>query len=212
MEDEKFPPNSRTTKKVKPAPVEKDRAKQEKVIEGQVLRRKKPLGARLRETFFGGEDAKGVWGFVMMDVLVPAAKDMVADTVTQAIERSLYGEVQSRGRRSRGGGSRQDYSRMYDEPRGRGRDRDRDRAIRRPVHDFDDIILATRAEAIEVIDRLFDLVNKYDEATVADLYGLVGLSAQYTDEKWGWDDMRGADVRRIRNGYLLDLPRPIQLD
>ena len=69
-----------------------------------------------------------------------------------------------------------------------------------------------RAEAEEVIDRLFELVSIYESATVADLYELVGLSSTHTDHKWGWTDLMGAGVSRIRGGYLLDLPDPEPLD
>jgi hypothetical protein len=72
--------------------------------------------------------------------------------------------------------------------------------------------LATRVEAEEVIDRLFDVVSRYETATVADLYEMVGVTGNYTDDKWGWTDLRGASVQRVRNGYLLDLPRPEPLD
>jgi hypothetical protein len=82
----------------------------------------------------------------------------------------------------------------------------------RAKHDFDEIVLDQRAEAEEVIDRLYDVVNKYEQATVADLYDLVGLSSTHTDHKWGWTDLRGAGVSRIRDGYLLDLPDPEPLD
>jgi hypothetical protein len=82
----------------------------------------------------------------------------------------------------------------------------------RAKHDFDEIVLDQRSEAEEVIDRLYDVVNKYEQATVADLYDLVGLSSNHTDHKWGWTDLRGSGVSRIRDGYLLDLPDPEPLD
>ena len=82
----------------------------------------------------------------------------------------------------------------------------------RGSHDFADIILATRVEAEEVIDKLFSLVSQYEQATVGDLYEMLGVERSFTDEKWGWDDLRGAGVSRISSGYLLDLPRPIPLD
>lgn len=75
--------------------------------------------------------------------------------------------------------------------------------------DFDEIILPTRVEADQVLERMFDLLDKYEIVTVADLYDLVGVDSNYTDEKYGWEDLRGADVDRLsRGGYLLDLPRP----
>lgn len=78
----------------------------------------------------------------------------------------------------------------------------------RARHDFDEIVLTSRAEAEDVIDRLFDLVGKYDTASVADLYELVGFDSAHTDYKWGWTDLRGAGVAKVREGYLLDLPDP----
>src|SRR5690606_41700053 len=82
----------------------------------------------------------------------------------------------------------------------------------RTAHNFDDIGLETRVEAEEVIDQLFELVSKYGHASVADLYGLLGVTANYTDEKYGWTDLRGSKPVKVREGYLLDLPRPEVLE
>ena len=81
----------------------------------------------------------------------------------------------------------------------------------RARHDFDEIILESRTEAEEVIDKLYEVISRYESATVADLYQLVGLSSSHTDYKWGWTDIRGAGVSRSRDGYVLDLPEPIPL-
>lgn len=215
---EEFPGNSRrvlkpTEKKEKTTPEKKI----ERVVESEVVRRRKPLGKRFLETFAGG-DAKSVLGYVMMDVLLPAAKDTIADAVSQGIERMLFGEVRSTSRRTghrpTGGSSGYvSYNRYTSGNPAMRREEPRSVSSRaRARHDFDEIILATRVEAEEVIDRLFDLVSRYESATVADLYELVGVSGNYTDDKWGWTDLRGAGVTRVRNGYLLDLPKPENLD
>ena len=49
-------------------------------------------------------------------------------------------------------------------------------------------------------------------ATVADLYELVGVTGEYTDNKYGWDSLGSASVTRVRGGYLVDLPRTRLLD
>lgn len=217
MESE-FPSNRGTERK---RPEKPEVKKVDRIVQGEVVRRKKPLGRRLFEHFVGGE-TKGVWGYVAADVLIPAARDGVADAFHEAVDRIFLPDNRSRGRRSRrpGNGPYIDYNKQYrrDDPRGREDPRDRDggrpslsrRA--RASHDFDEIILPTRVEAEEVIDRMFDLVSQYEMVTVADLYDLVGLANNYTDEKWGWTDIRGAGVSRIKGGYLLDLPRPEPLD
>ena len=212
---ENYPSNSHKAKdgQKKEKQARPEPKKIEKVVEGRVFRRKKPLGKRFAETFVGG-DAKGVWGYVVMDVLIPAAKDMVSDAVSQGVEKMLFGEVR-RGRstaHSRSSSSYTNYTR-YSSPIHR-REEPRERMSRRARsnHDFDEIVLETRVEAEEVIDGLFALISQYETATVADLYELLGESGNFQDEKWGWMDMRGAGVSRIKNGYLLDLPRPEPLD
>lgn len=213
-----FPGNSRRTTRVTNAaePAEKPeetKKKIDKVVEGDVVRRKKPLGKRFVETFIGG-DTKGVANYIVMDVLLPAAKDTIADAFSQGIERMLFGEVRSTSRRTgnRPGQGYTSYNRFSSSSSSRREDSRTVSRQARARHDFDEIILATRVEAEEVIERLFDLVSNYDSATVADLYELVGLSGNYTDNNWGWTDIRGAGVTRVRSGYLLDLPRPEPLD
>jgi hypothetical protein len=100
------------------------------------------------------------------------------------------------------------------------RDRDRDRRDdRRELsqrdrarHNFDDILISSRGEAEEVLSHLVDLTIDYGQASVADLYDLVGITGEFTDNKWGWTDLRSASVSRVRDGYLLNLPRTKLID
>ena len=215
MDSEQFPPNSRDRKVREPKEPEK---KIEKVTVGVVARRKKPLSKRFAEVFVA-DDAQSVGHYILFDILIPAAKDVIADVVSQSIERTLFGGARSTSRRTglRPGGSSShvSYNRYSSTPpwnRDRREERPQVSRRARSSHDFDEIILATRGEAEEVIDRLFDLISRYEQATVSDLYELVGLPSNFTDEKWGWTDIRGAGVTRISNGYLLDLPKPEPLD
>lgn len=211
-----FPSNSQR----KPAdkPQAEKREPLEKIVTSGVTQRKKPLTKRFLETFVGG-DAKGTLFYVMGEILVPAAKDMVAEAVTQGFERMIFGESRSGGRRSSMGSSysrpHTNYNRMGP-GRGMSREREDPRELSRrarATHEFDEIILDTRAEAELVIDRLGELIEQYDVATVAALYELVGITSQHTDGKWGWDSMRDARVERLRGGgYLLDLPKTMPVD
>lgn len=209
-----FPSNSYNKVSKQPEKVKENaepKPEVEKVISGEVVRRKKPLGKRVAETF-GGDDMKSVWSYVVMEVMIPAAKDMIVDATSQGIERMIFGEVRARGSRPSSRGS--NYT-PYNRYSSNVRKEEPSRSISprgRSAHNFDEIVLPTRVEAEEVIERLYDLVSKYDIATVADLYSLVGIKPQYTDEKWGWTDLRGLGATRIRNGYLIDIPRPEPID
>lgn len=220
MDNNEFPSNRKTTDK--PGELPEGRKRVEKVVQTDGVIRKKPLGRRFREVFVAGE-ANSVGSYVIFEVLVPALKDVIADVVSQGIERLMFGESRS----SRRGGSYRPnttghvsynrYSSNNSYPWSRDRDRREDprRQISsrsRSTHDFGEIILNTRAEAEAVIDSLFSLLERYEQATVSDLYDLVGIASNFTDEKWGWTDLRGSMPRRISNGYLLDLPRPEPLD
>lgn len=206
MEPE-FPPNSDVSKKMQ----EKDI---QQVTKGEVHRKKRSLRKRFSESFVAG-DAKSAIGYATMDILLPAARDMIIDVIEGGVEKLFRGDTYRRRGTTppqSGPTGYVQYNR-YSGPMGGGMSSPQ-RAMSRQArakHDFDEIVLDSRVEAEEVIDRLFDLVSRYESASVADLYELVGLSASHTDHKWGWTDIRGAGVSRSRDGYLLDLPEPSPL-
>lgn len=206
---EAFPSNSHTAKPTQEEPSGKPRL--EKVVTGEVRQRKQPLGKRMAETFLGG-DAKSVANYVVFDVMIPAAKDMFSDAISQGFDRMLWGDNARASRR----GSRSvseprsgqvSYNRMATSARREDPRQPMSRQAR-AAHDFDQIVLATRAEAEEVLERMQDVVDRYQEVTVHDLYELVGETPQFSDAQWGWDNLLGARAVRDGGGYLLDLPKP----
>ena len=212
MDSQEFPPNSEASKREPIYDKEITR-----VTTSEVKRKKKSLRKQFSETFVAG-DAKSAIRYVVLDVMLPAAKDMIVEAGSQGIEKLIFGESRRRGSSAPPSGPTGyvSYNRfsgiMGNRPSVLNSSQ---RALSRQArarHDFDEIVLESRAEAEEVIDRLFDLVSRYESATVADLYELVGLASAHTDNKWGWVDIRGAGVSRTRGGYLLDLPDPIPLD
>ena len=206
---EEFPSNRRERPRGRDeGPPQQQQKKVDKVIVGEVTRRKRPLTRRFAEYFMPG-NARSVWGFIAMDILIPAARDAISDSFHEGFDRLWEGESRGRSHRGRGRGRGGGYVSYNSYSRRDDRDEPRHISRRgRSNHDFDEIILPSRVEAERVIDSLFELVNRYEIATVSDLYDLVGIDATPTDEKWGWEDIRGAGVTRIKGGYLLDLPRP----
>lgn len=204
---EEFPSNSRKKKE------EEEREKRvEKVTTGKVKTQKKSIGKRFAENFLE-DNTKSVFSYIVNDILIPAAKAMISDMVTGGIDMLLFGERRrgSTYRDSRGS-TRINYGSMYRTlDRGETRARDISR-MARSKHDFDEIILETRGEAEDVLSHLVELVEEYGSASVADLYDLVGLEANYTDWKWGWFDLRNSSVSRVRDGYVINLPRPQLID
>lgn len=204
-----YPSNSHKAKeKSAPKPAKQ---KVEKITTGEVIQRKKPLGSRISE-MFTGEDMRSVGSYLLMDVGIPALKNMLSDLVSQGVERWLFGESRPRSSSGYGRSRYTSYDKMHSS---RLVSRDEPRALSsraRATHDFGEIILETRVEAEEAIDKLRLMIDQYDVTTVSDLYDMVGITGEFTDDKWGWTDLRHAGTRRVRDGYLLELPRPEPID
>jgi hypothetical protein len=198
-----YPPNTNKAK----AAAEKPEKKIESVVEGEVTKKKPSVGQRLKASFTG-DDAKNVFEYLIFDVALPALKTTVSDMVSQGIERLLFGDrarVPGPGNRRPG---RVDYNVIS---RGAtNRDVGAQRALssqEKATHNFDNIVFQNRSDAEKVLSGLADLIEQYDMATVSDFYELTAITGSFADDKWGWFDLRGADITRVRDGWVLDLPR-----
>lgn len=202
--NEEYKSNSHRSKEGKTEALT-DRKKVEKVVHGKVRTKPKSGVSKITDIFIS-EDIANVKSYIVMDVLVPAVKKAISDIVRDGIDMILYGE--SRGRKSSSASgyvSYRDYSRSDD------RDRFRD-SRSRSSYAHDDIVLDSRGEAEEVLTRMDELIDTYGNVSVADLYDLVGKSSEYTDNKYGWTNIRNAEPIRVRDGYMLKLPKALPIN
>lgn len=213
---DEFPSNSRTNASV-PEPHEKV----QQVTTGKVIIAKPSIGKRLKSAFIA-DDGRTVATHVLWDVIMPMGRDLVADAGRALIDQVVYGE-----NRRPAGSSYVNYNSIgsqlanrinYSKPAFMQDPRQRpDQQAKAPVQQtrgrftIEDIILEHRAEAEVVIDSLRALCERFGQATVADLFDLVGATGEFTDVNFGWQNVEGARPHRVPNGYKLDLPRPIQL-
>ena len=156
---------------------------------------------------FISEDAKNIKSYVLGDVLIPAVKKALCDIVTDGINMLLYGDTKTGYRRSNA--DKFSYSSISRDTRAV---RDSRYPTTNSIYSYDDIVLATRGEAEDVLDRMCELLDVYKTVTVADLKDLVGITPIYTDNKYGWTNLSTAETVRIRDGYMLKLPRAIPID
>lgn len=180
----------------------------EKVVTGVVKTKKKSKLSQAMDNFIS-EDAKNVKSYVFGEVLIPAIKKAISDIVTDGIDIILYGETRGKNRRSTA--DRVSYRSYYDDRGGRNRMNER-QAIMAGSYSYDDIILSTRGEAEDVLSRMDELIETYGLVRVADLYDLVGITGNYTDNKYGWMNIRNAEIIRVRDGYMIKMPRAVPID
>ena len=55
-------------------------------------------------------------------------------------------------------------------------------------------------------------MDTYGLVRVADLKDLVGISDNYTDNKYGWTNIRNAEIVRVRDGYMIKMPKAVPID
>lgn len=176
--------------------------KVEKVISGSAKSKKKS-GLQKITNVFVPEDVEDVKSYIFEDIVVPAVKDIILD----AVKAVLGVNGSSRGKGSTA--SKASYRKYYDD---RER-RDYSGVTRtRSGYEYDDVIIENRGEAEDVLSRMDELISTYGLVSVADFYDLVGISGNYTDNKYGWTDIRSASVVRVRDGYMIKLPKALPLN
>jgi hypothetical protein len=192
--------NSNRAKTESEAPAKK----LEKIVKGEVTAKKK-TGISKFANLMVAEDVPNIKSYVIMDVIIPSLRRAITDIVISGIE-TVFGEG-SRSSKKRDRSDRFSYDSC-------SRDRDRrDYNYRaRATYEYDDITLRTLGEAKRVLDRMDETIEEYGTVSVGDLYDLVGISGTHTDTKYGWTDLRNARPERVRDGYLIKLPRAIPLD
>lgn len=182
--------------------------KVEAVITGAAKTRKKGEMQKFADVFIA-EDANNVKSYILMEVIVPAVKKAISDIVTTGIDMILYGEA---GRSKKNGtASKVSYRNYYDQ----GGDRVRAGSVgnRRNTPDYDDILFDTRGDAEAVLDAMNDIISQYGTVSVSDFYDLARVpNDNFTMNRYGWTNIGGAIAVRVRDGYILKLPRAIPLN
>ena len=197
-----------------------------KKIEGvKVLQSKPTLGAKFRKNF-GGANLKAVGMAVLIEVIVPNAKDLLFDVISEGSQRTIYGES---GRR-RGGsigssiastivGSRTrgtNYSNISTQSRivGSASTNTSLSARERQMFDVTHLAFPDKFQATEVIERMSDAISEFGMVTAADFYDLIGEDGNgFTDQKFGWDTraFAGTKVIKVRDGWAIDLMPPLEV-
>lgn len=200
---ETLKPNSNRYKEAMKQTQEKPVKKVDKVIKGKAKVRKKGGLAKMRDLFIS-EDATNIKSYIVLDVLIPAMKKAIHDIVTNGIDMILY---DGKGAPQTTKASKISYRDYY------GRDeRKYERREHYNTYSYDQITVDTRGEAEEVLDRMIELIQTYGQVSVADFCDLVGVTGQYTDNKYGWDNLRNATVIRVQDGYAFKLPKALPLN
>lgn len=182
-----------------------DGKRAEKVVSGKVKTKKNDI-RKFTDMFFM-EDAANIGSYILNDVLVPTIKKALYDILVGSLDMSLFG--------GRGGGRRPtadkvSYRTDYNSVSRRD-ERTYSSTRTASGYSYDDVIVETRGEAEAVLARMDEIMEEYEVVRVADLYDLVGITGEYTDNKYGWTNIRNAEIERVRDGYRIKMPRALHI-
>ena len=77
------------------------------------------------------------------------------------------------------------------------------------------IVFEHRNDALVALSNLKDIFDLYYVVSVADLYDQAGIKCDYTHGRFGWKDydtIHNAKVVKVKGGYIIDLPEPVEFD
>jgi hypothetical protein len=195
------------------------------VVQGKVKHRT-TMGKLLRQTFIP-EDVSDAKDYILTDLVMPAIKNGIFDTILNIIDywrggagtyrrpsnvsapRPRIGQSYDYNRSSRLTGPRVSTAPVEPVPAGR--------------YSYDDIVIEdyppemggspkARADAEGVLVCMQNTIDRYSVVRISDLYDFVGLTGVPNDYNYGWTNISSASVRRVSGGWLLVLPKAMPID
>lgn len=177
----------------------------EKAIDGNAKIKKKSGFEKVAKVFVP-EDVDNVKQYILEDVVAPAAKDVILDVVKAILGISGNGS----GSRRASTASKISYRKYYEDDRRDDRIRPGSRVN---GYEYDDILFDNRGQAERALTALDEIMSVYGVVSVHDFYDVAGISTDnYTTEKYGWTDIRSASITRVRDGYMIRMPRALPIN
>lgn len=199
-----YKPNSHRSKEL----TQNTEKKVEKVTTGKVVKKKNGI-RNLSSALIAEEDSTNLKKYIIWDVLIPAGKKMIQETVNTI----LYG-IGASGHSNNGStvASRITYNSYYGRNHGATYSSSTKAGRVRTGYSFDDVKVSSRADAEAILKRMEEILDTYDIVTVSDLYELAGLPSDFPDTKYGWETLVKAEIINTGDGFMLKMPRAIPVE
>lgn len=167
-------------------------------------------------------DVPGLVNFAIYEHVIPKTRNMVYDIIVGSAGRAIYKDTYRGDPRApssvigaavqRGLTTYTPYnqaslpSQRYADPRGMPQ-----LPAVRATADARGYTIVSRSEAERVLETMGAVIDRYDVVTVADLHEMIGLEFTPIDNRWGWNDVREAQITQRRDGWLLEVPQPQEI-
>ena len=185
--------------------VDEPRKIQKVVSAGSAQTKKKSDVKKIADVFIS-DDIHNVKSYVIFDVLVPRVMDMLSEALKGSVDM-IFGGGGRRSKDSRS--SNVSYRQYYDDKRDRYRG---ETSGSRDRFDFDEITFNYRGDAEGVLEQMEATIDRYGLVTVGDMYDMANLPQPHTSNRYGWTNLRNAEVVRRYGKYSIKLPKAMPID
>lgn len=144
---------------------------------------------------------------ILVEVIIPKVKDSILEMVQIIIYGDNYGSYSSKNTNA----SRISYKSYYGNDSKNLRSSDRNRRYSNNVNSifsYEDVVLDSREQAEEVLDRMDEIISRWGEVRVPDYCEMVGVTVDYTLNDYGWTNISSAKTLKLRheNKWIIKLP------
>lgn len=179
-----------------------EKKKVQKVVHGVAKTKKKSGLAKFTDIFIS-DDIDNVKEYIFYDIMIPAAKKFLSDTV----DTILFGGSRRSGNTLTDRVSFRDYNKSYRRDAGHRERSSNSRGT------FDDVVFETRGDAEAVLMGMDELMDTYKVVSISDFNELAGVDGKFTDSNYGWMNISSAKVVPIRGGgYVIKMPKASLID
>ena len=200
---------------------EKEKKKHyDKMVNGEVEVRKKPLGRKFAETMFN-TDARYVKDHVIQDIIIPSIQEFIFNGLHDFIDTVFKSGDSSRSYSRSSGGSRTSYEKYYYKSGSGSSSNSKptfDQPLRNP-NDAYEYLFDDRGEADRTLEEMRSIIDEFGKVTLNDYYEMIGQTSKLgsaTDADFGWTNLNGVTISTVRGSnrerkYVINLPRLEQL-
>ena len=168
---------------------------------GNIVKKQRSVIEKMAGLFLA-QNPNEAYDDIVMDIVVPAIKNVFLDSLTTLLN--------GRPAKSRTGttASRISYRDFYEKDNVKDSYRHSSKAI--DAINYDDVIFESVGDAEIVLDAMEDAIARYGRISVSDYYDLSGVEVttrDYPAGKYGWKDISGSRAVRVKEGWIIKLPR-----